>query len=156
MNFTWPAVEGAQQALHRAWKAFADLGENSGQPDKKYVGRFMALVQEDLDTPKAIALLWELIKDEKLDPAIKRATILDFDRVLGIGFSLKQETRQVAAPQVVVDLPPLVRTLVMERDAARARKDFPESDRLRQRIEAEGYTLTDTPDGARVTKKLVV
>lgn len=156
MNFTWTAVEGAQQALHRAWKAFADLPQAKAAPDKKYTARFQAHIQDDLDTPRAIALLWEVIKDQKLDPAVKRATILDFDRVLGVGFSLKQDERKTAQLKVVVDLPPEVRTLVIERDAARAKKDFLESDRLRREIESRGYTLTDTPEGTAVMKRPVV
>jgi cysteinyl-tRNA synthetase len=158
MNFTWTAVEGAQQALHRAWKVFADLPQSKAQPNKKLVHRFRTLMSDDLDTPKAIALLWEVVKDPELDGAIKRATILDFDRVLGVGFSLRQEERGAAAVTEVLDsrdIPSDVRTLMRERDAARAQKNFVEADRLRKAIETAGYTLTDTPEGTAVRKHVL-
>jgi cysteinyl-tRNA synthetase len=151
MNFTWEAVEGAQQALLRAWKAFADLPVASAQPDKAYVRRFTNLMHDDLDTPRAIALMWELIKDTKVAGDVKRATLLDFDRVLGIGFALKQEDRGAGVEKktlVATD----IRTLMLERDSARAKKDFATSDKIRAEIESAGYTLLDTPEGTRVTK----
>ncbi len=155
MNFTWEAVEGAQQALLRAWKAFADLPVSTAKADTSYISRFTNLIHDDLDTPRAIALMWELIKDSSIKPDVKRATLLDFDRVLGIGFTLKQEDRGAGVERktlVATDIPPAIRTLMLERDAARAKKDFATSDKIRAEIESQGYTLLDTPEGTRVTK----
>lgn len=145
MNFTWEAVEGAQQALIRAWKAFADL-KGQGTVDPDYQKRFAACIFDDLDTPKAVALLWELIKDESVSPADKRATILDFDRVLGVGFSdkAKDVVRKVAVGE---EVPSEVRLLLEEREIARKAKDFARADSLRAAIAAAGYSIDDSPKG---------
>lgn len=150
MNFTWEAVEGAQQALLRAWKAFADLS-GSGAVHPEYQKRFASCVFDDLDTPKAVALLWELIKDETVPKGVKRATILDFDRVLGLGFGDK--AKEAGRKLVVGDeVPEAVRALVAEREEARKAKDFARADALREDIRTAGYTVDDSPKGPVLEK----
>ena len=73
----------------------------------------------------------------------KHATILDFDRVLGLGLD------QVDKPQ---ELPAKVKNLVEARRMARQVKNWAESDRLRDEIQMLGYTVKDTRDGMTLLK----
>jgi cysteinyl-tRNA synthetase len=154
MNFTWPAVEGSQQALVRAWKIFADL-KGGGTVDQVYRGRFHAALYDDFDTPKAIALLWELLKDTTVPAGVKRATILDFDRVLGFGFADKSrgDPHKVMVSE---EVPEEVRALLAEREVARKSKDFAKADALRDRIQELGFTVEDGPKGPLVSRAPVV
>lgn len=151
VNFTWEAVEAAQTALVRAWKAFADL-TGSGAVHVEYQKKFASYIYDDLDTPKAVALLWELIKDESVPGGVKRATILDFDRVLGLGFSDKV---QDVGRKVVVgeEVPERVRALVAAREEARKSKDFARADELRAEIGAVGYSVDDSPKGPVLSRR---
>jgi cysteinyl-tRNA synthetase len=83
------------------------------------------------------------MKDENMSDADKKATILDFDRVFGLGFeNLKEEI-----------IPEEVLKLAKEREQARADKDFTKSDELRAEINKLGYEVKDTEGGQKVSKK---
>jgi cysteinyl-tRNA synthetase len=142
-NFTLEAVKGAQTALERLHAHFLDLVTETGVADATYTARFMEAITSDFDTPPSIALLWEVVKDTALPAPVKRATLLDFDRVLGLGLStLKKD-----------EIPEEVTELAQQREAARLAKDFALSDTLRAQIDALGYTVKDTPSGPAISRK---
>lgn len=156
MNFTWQALDGAQQALTRLHRIFVeDLGRKNGSVHPEYQKRFHEAINDDLDTPKAIAILWELAKDDSVSKEDKRATFLDFDRVLGIGFreGVKKLTEMLSVRVVSLkDLPQEVQELVEEREKARKDRNWGEADMLREKIKEHGYTVEDTDKGSRLTK----
>ncbi len=83
-NFTWEALEAAQNALQKLQKLAFSLPEG-GQIDLAYKAKFVEKLENDFNTPQALATLWTLMKDKEVKPEDKKATILDFDRVLGLG-----------------------------------------------------------------------
>ena len=85
-NFTWEALEAAQNALQRLQKLVATLPQG-GQVDLAYQAKFREKMENDLNTPQALAVLWTLAKDKDVLPEDKLATLLDFDKVLGLGLS---------------------------------------------------------------------
>lgn len=138
-NFTWEGVEGAQTALAR----LSDhIGEEIGEVNKDYQKRFVELITNDLDTPRALALAWEVAKDIVLSPADKTATLLDFDRVFGLGIANKQKET----------IPENIEALVRTRDEARKNKNWAESDRLRDEINLLGWNVEDTEKGTKISK----
>ncbi len=142
INFNWEALEGAEIALKRLYKLYIELGEKIGKIDHKYQEKFKEYLEDDLDTPRALSLLWDLIKDENVSNADKRATILDFDKVLGLDFeNLKEEK-----------IPEEIRKLAEEREEARKNKDFKKSDELREKINSLGYEIKDSPKGYKISK----
>ena len=152
MNFTWDALEGANTALKRLQRAFLELPTKGGLPDEKFMQAFYAAVNNDLDTPKALALVWDLLKDNEMLPADKRASLGEADEILGLGL----DEPQVAARLAVIeeaDLPEEVQLLLDERTLARIAKNYQRADELRIQIEALGYELKDTAEGQKVTKK---
>ena len=146
VNFSLETVRAAQSALIRLMASVASL-PNGGTVNADYQNRFHGFVNDDLDMPKAIALVWELLKDPKVMPADKRATMLDFDRVFGLGLD--------KAPQVADDtpIPAEVQALAEAREEARKAKDWKKADALRAEIDARGYEIDDTPEGPRIISK---
>jgi len=151
MNFTWEALEAAQTALYRALRAFADFLEG-GHIHAGYRDRFEMALKDDLDTPQAVSVMWELLRDETVSDADKRETLLTFDRVLSFGFGSPSELAEKISVVSVEDIPSDVAELISLREAARVRKDWSEADRLREGITAKGYTVEDAKDGPKVRK----
>lgn len=138
-NFTWEAVEGAQNALRRLEN---HIDEEGGMVNEVYRNRFLKIITDDLDTPRALALAWEVAKDTSLSSAEKTATLLDFDRVFGLGFS-------IPVKEIV---PEKIQTLVKTYEGARKNKDWGESDRLRGEIKGLGWEVADIVGKTKVTK----
>jgi len=142
VNFVWEALEGADIALKRLYNLYVNLGEAKGKVDVKYQKKFKEYLENDLDTPRALSLLWDLIKDESIPGANKKATVLDFDKVLGLGFeNLKKEK-----------IPSKITKLAEEREEARKNKNFKKSDELRKKINSLGYEIKDTGNSYKVSK----
>ena len=109
----------------------------------EFKGKFSEAVNDDLNMPRAMAVIQEMLKS-KISDAQKYSTILDFDRVLGL--QLDQLVQAQALPETV-------QKLADARQQARQAKDFAASDQLRAEIEALGYQVQDTKDGMKVVKK---
>jgi len=142
VNFNWEALEGSEIALKRLYKLYIRLGDTVGKIELKYQQKFKECLEDDLDTPRALSLLWDLMKNENVSPADNKATILDFDKVLGLGFeNLKEEK-----------IPEEIIKLAEEREEARKNKDFKKSDELREKINSLGYEIKDSSDGYKINK----
>lgn len=109
-----------------------------------YRERFLSAISSDLNIPEALAVIWEVIRDESLSPADRLAAAYDFDRVLGLGLEEVEETK--------TEIPEGIIQLVKERDEARKRKDFKQADEIRTRIKEMGYELIDKKDGVEVKR----
>lgn len=139
-NFTWEVLESAETALARLR---GHIGETIGSVNPQYQKRFLEIIANDLDTPRALALAWEVAKDQSLSLADRTATLLDFDKVLGLGLELRK----------VEIIPESIQALASLREIARKEKDWKRSDELRDLILKEGYTVLDTPTGQRIEKQ---
>ena len=91
VNFNWEALEGSEIALKRLYGLYKGLGKPTGTVNPEYQAKFKEYIGDDLDTPRALTLLWDLLKDDAISNADKKATILNFDKVLGLGFDLIKE-----------------------------------------------------------------
>lgn len=159
MNFTWEAAEGASAALKKLRQSIVfELGQKIGKVNTGYQKRFHQFVNDDLNTARAIALIWDILKDEKISKEDKRATILDFDKVLGLKLADLDQTAAEMRSAVVPQnrWPKEIAALVAEREKARATKDWKRADELRAEISKKGYVLKDTPQGPElsVVKKI--
>jgi len=153
-NFSFEALDGAKQALFRLKRhIFEEFGNKKGTIDAGYQKKFQAAINDDVDTPKAIALMWELIKEPEISDADKVTTLKDFDSVLDIG--LRDKPSDVVRELGVIEpdqIPEEIQLLMDEREAARVARNWDEADRLREAINIKGYTLEDSPSGPKVTK----
>ncbi len=161
LNFAFTALEDARKSLERIDRcvdalAAAANGDASGEtPDwaAKCLDDFSAAVNDDLNTPKAFAALFELVRHANaqlqggLSPA-QAASVLDvfkrMDSVLGVIFFGKAAKAEVPAE---------IQALLDQRAEARKAKNWAESDRLRDAIAAAGWLVKDSKDGQSVTKK---
>lgn len=144
LRFTWTALEGAQRALNRLYENMKKYPKKDVEFHKEYEEEFHKAINDDLDMPKAIAITWELIKDDKIPPEVKRATLLQFDKVLGLSLD--------NPPEIKVEVPEEIWQLLEERETARKNKDWKKADEIREEIKKRGYIIEDTPQGPRIKK----
>jgi cysteinyl-tRNA synthetase len=135
--FSWAALEAAQTALGRLRLGFYRLPAG-GAPDPAYRERMLAELNDDLNTPRALALAWELLKSG-LPGEVQKATLAWLDGALGLGLEAwRPET--IAVPDAVLEL-------VEARQRARVEKRWADADALRAAIEAAGFSVRDTAAG---------
>ncbi len=154
INFSFEALNGAKQALFRLKRyMYEEYKQKAGTPDAAYLAKFNAHLANDLDTPAAITVLWEVTKDNNLDNKTKCATIHEMDSVLEIGLSDNLEDGEKSLGILAIeDIPTDIQALVDEREAARIARNWVEADRLREAINYKGYTVEDTPHGPKISK----
>jgi cysteinyl-tRNA synthetase len=124
---------------------FCEWGEDVGDVSEDYREQFQKCVNEDLNTARALAVVWELVKSD-LPDSVKKATLLDFDRVLGLRLDEWRPT--------VLTIPDEIAALVEQRQQARLEKRWKDADALRDHVTAAGYEIEDTPDGPQVRMKI--
>jgi cysteinyl-tRNA synthetase len=140
LNFTWEGLDSAATSLDRLRNQVYEWGE-PGMVDKDYVERFTNQVNDDLNLPRALAVTWELARSS-LPVATKKATILVFDRILGLNLAGWQPVQD--------EIPTEILALAEQRKTARAEKRWADADALRQQITQAGYEIEDTPQGMRI------
>ncbi len=154
INFTFEALEASKKALFRLKRHLFEEYKNAhGSVDETYNQRFTKAINDDLDTAKAIALIWELVKDSAVAPGDKVTTIKKWDDVLGLGLNDRPE--DIIHELGVIDMdevPEEVQQLIEEREAARVVRNWEEADRLREAINLKGFVVEDTPEGPKVSR----
>lgn len=142
-NFTWDALQSAENGLKKLKHEVNRLADlNDIKPDKNYMELFEEKLSDDFNTPQAIVVLYNVL-ESALSSEIKRATILEMDKVLGLNLDEKIEKEEI---------PEEIEELVKLRQEARENKDFFKADEIRTKIEDSGFTLKDTENGVEVEK----
>ncbi|MFH1947458.1 MAG: cysteine--tRNA ligase [Candidatus Magasanikbacteria bacterium] len=144
LNFSWEALEAAQTGLNRLYKEVNKIKDKEINGDKEINATFLERINDDLDTPGALALVWESLKQDKLD----YPTLLEFDKILGLDIS----TQGGSASGGETIIPDEVQKLLDERQIAREAKDYKKSDELRDEIKKLGWEVKDTSVGQEMTK----
>ena len=142
VSFVWEALEGAETALKRLYGLYSEFGDKVGKIHKEYQHKFKKHLEDDLDTPRALSLLWDVVKDKNISNADKKATILDFDKVLGLNF---ENIKKYSVPKEIIKIAEM-------RERARKNKDFKKSDELRKKINSLGYEIKDNDNGFKIDK----
>lgn len=157
LNFTWRSLEASQNALNN----LRDEVRSWDQPKigcAEYEQKFMEAVNNDLNTPQALAVMWEMVKPARnalarnashidasgsdYPTSAKAGSLLKMDKILGLDLE-----KYVARPK---EIPGEVMKLVGQREKARANKDFKKSDELRKEIKKLGFEILDTTDGPKI------
>jgi cysteinyl-tRNA synthetase len=152
LNFTWESLQAAANSLNRLNNAVADLkqqtGDTKGMTNQVWKEKFLEKINDDLNMPGALAVIWDLIKEPEISQADKLATLLDFDSILG--FKLDE----VKINQIKFDkLDVKIQEMIKQRENARKEKDYRKADVLRQEIENAGFQIEDSADGIIIRKK---
>lgn len=144
-SFKLEAIRAAETSWRRLGAFLAGLTDATGEPDaaaqRPYQEAFGSAMCDDLNAPKALAVVWDTVHSDVLSDVDKRALLLAFDEGLGLGLA---EAQPAATP---VESDPRIDGLLAERDQARAARDFATADRIRDALAAEGIEIEDTPDG---------
>jgi len=148
-NFTWEALESAKNGYESLLTSLFHLGEKIGEISKEFKERFQERLSDDFNIPQALALVSEVLKSD-LSNEDKLATILDFDKVLGL--DLKKDS-QIQKELNLEDLSTEIQDLMKKREVARSEKDWKKSDKLRDKIQEQGYLIKDTQDNTQVFEK---
>ena len=145
MSFSWDAMDAAATALGRMRNGiFALAADPHAHADVAYLERFTNELNDDLNVPRALGVAWEVLRGD-LPPAVKRATLIKFDDVLGLRLAEwvpRQET-----------IPAAVQALADARQNARRAKQWAEADRLRAELAAAGWEMEDQADSYRLRKR---
>ncbi|MBI3994006.1 MAG: cysteine--tRNA ligase [Candidatus Lambdaproteobacteria bacterium] len=153
LQFSWQALKAADTALMGLRRLLAETGlpaPESPPPAEREASapgwRLLAELADDLNTPKALATLWTVLRDGAMPAADKVALAAAADAVLSL--NLFDASRLDAAREV----PPEIQALAQARWNARGARDFAEADRLRDEIRKAGYVVRDGKDGFEVVK----
>lgn len=141
LSFSWEGLDSAATSLNRLRNAVFEWGSAGETPDANFVGQFESAINDDLNMPRALAVTWDMVHSN-LDPATKKATILIFDKVLGLGLAEWKPK--------VEDIPAHVVELVEKRTLARQEKRWADADTIRTEIAALGFEVEDSPQGPKV------
>src|SRR3990172_2188738 len=140
LDFSRENLKSAENAYQRLKNIISELNDDK-KKNKKYLGEFENAINDDLDMPKALQILWGLLRDENATEKIR--TIKEMDKVLGLDL-LKKES---------VKIPEQIKKLVSDRERARKAKDFATADEIREKINKLGFVLEDTEKGVSVKKR---
>jgi cysteinyl-tRNA synthetase len=146
--FSDEAIEAAAKGYRRLRTIAAELESADGTGDEAaqapYRERFREALADDLNAPRAMAVVWEVARSESLAPADRRDLLRAFEPVLGLrlGEPLAQIEEEWGSD-------PAVDAQVAEREAARQAKDWATADRIRDELAKEGIEIVDGPEGPR-------
>ncbi len=149
LKFTWQSLEAAQNALKKLYGITAELYEGSPRqlPTRaalvsSYRKKFLGYINNDLDMPKAVALMWQMLDNKKLKHNEKYTLLLDFDKVFGIGLD---KVKKQKTPKQVLEL-------AKERETHRKNKDWKKADKVRKKIKSLGFQIEDSPTGNKIKR----
>ncbi len=150
LSFSWSTLEACNEALNRLWRLCSTIAlESKSIPAPSASQKHLIqLLHDDLGTPQALAYLWEILRDEDIDPREKQGLIEAAEPILGLSLLNIPES---ARKRSVDELPPEIQSLVRDREKARAAHDFEKSDSIRAKLQNRGYRVEDAPGGPLLT-----
>lgn len=136
INFTWDSLISAQSGYKRLINVIKNLPDAT-VVNEAYKQKFLDVVNDDLNTPSALAILQELVNDNSVDDGEKRATIIEFDKVLALDLNQFEQAVVLTEEE---------KELIALRQQARLEKNWAESDRLRDELLKRGLQIKDLPN----------
>jgi cysteinyl-tRNA synthetase len=147
LNFTKESLNSSQRALEKMRNRTAEFKEEKksktlSKESRRYEEKFLSLLNNDIDTPKALALTWKMIEDQSIPKEEKYSLILKFDQVLGLNLNKIKK----------IKIPKKIKELSEKREIFRKEKKWDQSDKIRKKIKEEGYEIEDTKKGPKIKK----
>jgi cysteinyl-tRNA synthetase len=148
LNFTWEGATSANNIYTKIMSQAVSLYNHDvvGIINENYVNDFKQAMCDDLNTARALAVVFELLGDKNITDADKYATVIDLDKVLGLDI----EQNVIALSTI----PNEITELAEKRKVAKELKNYKLADELRNEIEMAGYEMIDSSDGYKIIKKL--
>lgn len=146
LEFSLEALDAASQAYSRLNNKVIELKkDNFSKPaENNYKEQFIEAINDDLNMPKALGIMWEMLKNEYLGSKQKLALLFDFDEVFGLNIKKMKEEKFKVSKEI--------QELVDKRESARKKKDFKKADEIRAELKKLGYVVEDSKDGMKVKR----
>lgn len=146
LNFTWEGMDASAKSYERLKDGYQKHLEGTESVSKDVIddfeNRFHMAINDDLNMPLAMSVVWEVVRYEKKSKQLADL-LLKFDTVLGLQIDKKTEKEEIPAE---------ILELVEQRKMARQEKDYAKSDELRDALKEKGYEVKDTKDGMTIEK----
>ena len=139
LNFSLENLDSAKISLERMKRIILEI-KNDGKKNEEYLKEFENAINDDLDMPKTLAVLWNLVRDSKASGKI--GAVREMDKVLGLDLLKRKK----------IEIPPEIVKLAKEREIARAEKNWKKADLLREEIKKKRYRVDDSEEGCSVSK----
>ena len=146
LDFSLKALDYAKNSLKRLEGIISKLDKEKKVNTKRIESatkEFMNYLEDDINTPRALSYMWEILRDDRVNDSEKYKLVLKFDEILGLGFGKEEE----------IKIPEKVRKLAEIREEARKNKSWEDADKIRRDIENFGFVIEDTEESFILRKK---
>lgn len=152
LNFTFDGALASQKALNRLRESYlkniSGKDEISNEQIEEYRNKFLQAINDDLNMPVAMGIVWEVARSEKKSKKIAKL-LLEFDNVLGLDLI---NSEKYMNSQKEIEVPLEIQELLNKRKSAREEKNWDLADKIRDEIKLKGYIVKDTKEGMTVEK----
>lgn len=138
--FSFENLQNAKNSYARLKNLINETKED-GKINKEYLKEFHKAINDDLNMPKALQVLWKLVRDKNAQGKI--GTIRKMEEVTSLNLLKKEELK----------IPQEVKQLLEEREKARKQKNWKKADKIREKIYKLGYIVEDDKEGTKIKKR---
>ena len=143
--FSWKSLQASQNGLKNLYEKTAQIKSPTAKIQtakvKNYQNKFLDLINNDLNTAKALALMWQMLNDKNLSSQEKYSLLINFDKVLGLDLV---KIKKLKIPQKIEEL-------VKKREKSRKNNEWEKADEIRKKLKKEGWKIEDTKNGPLVS-----
>jgi cysteinyl-tRNA synthetase len=146
LEFSFESLTMAQNSYERLKNIVLQIKDSEKKVNKKNIEaaekQFLEIINDDLNSPKALSFFWDIIRDERLNDSEKYELAVKFDKVFGLDLGEEEK----------IKIPEAVKKIIEEREDARKNKEWKKSDELRDKIKKLGFAIDDTKEGYKIRK----
>ncbi len=139
LNFSLENLTNSKNSHQRLKRIISKIKQDN-KINQKYLKEFQKAINNDLNIPKALKILWKLIRDEKAEGKIN--TIKEMDKIFALELLKKPK----------IKIPENIKQLLEKREKVRKEKNWTEADKIRNQIQEKGYKINDTKKGSEIEK----
>jgi len=139
LEFSLNNLDSARNSFRRLRNIVLEL-KDDGEVNEKYLKKFEKMINDDLNMPKAMAVLWDLIRDKKAKGKLR--TIKEMDKVFGLDLLKKEK-----------DISKEIKELIEKREEYRKNEEWDKADEIREKLNKKGVVLEDGENGVKWRRK---
>jgi len=145
LNFSFQALDYAKSSLQRLKEIISKLDKKQKKNKKNIEAaykQFLEFLNDDINTPRALSYMWEILRENRLNDSEKYELILKFDKVFGLDLDKVKE----------IKVPKELEKLILEREGLREKRDWKKADEIRKKINKLGFVIEDTKEGVVIKR----